>query len=137
AGRECRRCSRPRRPVAHPVTWARSATWSPWSRFGCTRRARAASRASSCGRCTAGLARTLDRAVDLTLIVGGLLRLALVVLLLVRDEPELDFHAMALEVHRQRDQRVAALLDLGRELVDLVLVQEQLAHAVELVPPPV
>jgi 23S rRNA (pseudouridine1915-N3)-methyltransferase len=46
------------------------------------------------------LAPALDRAIDLALIVGRFLGRALVVLLLVRDERELDLDAVPFEVER-------------------------------------
>jgi hypothetical protein len=57
--------------------------------------------------------------VDIALVVGLFLGGTLVVLLLVRHQRELDLDAMAFEVQRERDQRVALVADLGAEDVAL------------------
>src|SRR5690348_14791101 len=111
--RRCRASPRPRRtcttaarrPFA-PCSRRRAARWA--TSRPCRRTTRTRS-SSTCGRGKA-LPAALDRAIDLALRVGGLLRLALVVQLLVRDEPELGLDQVALEVERQRDQREALLL---------------------------
>jgi hypothetical protein len=51
------------------------------------------------------------------------------VLLLALGQADFAFHAAALEVQVQRHQRVAGALDLADQLVDLGLVQQQLAGA--------
>src|SRR4051794_27249070 len=59
--------------------------------------------------------------------------LALVVRLAAAAHAELELGPAALEVQRQRHQREVLLVDPLLDLVDLVLVQEQLAGALELV----
>src|SRR5438094_9424744 len=56
-------------------------------------------------------------------------RLALVVLPLAAPQPDLHLGVVAREIHPQRDQRVALLLDLSDQARDLFPVQEQLARA--------
>src|SRR5437868_6433733 len=79
----------------------------------------------------------LHRAIDLAFIVRLALGGAFVVLLLVGHEAQLDLDLGALEVERQGDQRVALDERLGAELLDLALVEQELAYARNFVLPAV
>src|SRR5262249_8208636 len=87
-----------------------STSWSCLSKQSRTRPAR--SSPISC-RHTVPPSMPLHRPIDLALIVGGALGGALVVLLLVGDQGELDLDPGPLEVEPQRDQRVALDQRLG------------------------
>src|SRR5512143_735926 len=70
-----------------------------------------------------------QRALFFPIPVAFLLGVALVVVLFAARECDLDLDAIVLPVHRGRHDRVALALDRTDQLVDLLLVQQQLARA--------
>src|SRR6185503_6967436 len=86
------------------------------------------------GASLAALSRRGHGAVDLAPVGPLADRLAFVGRLLSAGEAELDLGAAPHPVESQRDQGVAALLDLAGELVDLAPVQQELPVPLRLVP---
>src|SRR5205814_330787 len=72
-------------------------------------------------------------AADLAVGVAAGQVLALVVGALPARQGQFDLHLARAEVESQRDERQAALARLAEEPVDLVAVQQQLAHPTRLV----
>src|SRR6195952_5761530 len=70
-----------------------------------------------------------DGALRLAVVLAFTPRLALVVFALSLRDRDLDLGPTFVEVDRQRDDRVATLLDLVLDLQNLGLVQQQLAFA--------
>ena len=104
-----------------------AATWPPspgtrrsaWpSSCAATPTAIGSSSSPGCGPCGPGPSRARRRAwPGLALVVGAL----------APGQAQLDLDQLALEVDPQRDQRQAALVDPGRQLVDLLAVEQACA----------
>ena len=71
---------------------------------------------------------SFHRPVDLTLGVLLCRVLTLVIELFALGERDLDLDEASAEVDRQRDQRVAVLLDLAKQARDLALVHQEPAR---------
>src|SRR6218665_2252921 len=143
------RAWRPRRRTTSCCRWAATSCRATTSRARCrpmrcgTGRRRPAPSTRPCRsphRCWAACERQawasavarLHRALDLALAFAVLDGVALVVLGLALGQRDLALHAAVLPVQVEGHQRVALLLDLDREALDLLLVQQQLlgAHGV-------
>ena len=87
------------------------------------RRRRSSERAAAVGSVGTAAQRPLGLALGVACGEG----LALVVVALAPRQPELDLRPPLLEVDAERDERQALLLGLARDLVDLVVVEQELA----------